>query len=103
MKFSEDNTTDPITVVGLMSGTSMDGTDLCACQFSEANGQWSYQILATETISYSENRLESLRQFPLLNGEELIRTHAELGKYYGLLIKDFIKKHDLNPDLIEYK
>jgi anhydro-N-acetylmuramic acid kinase len=35
-----------------MSGTSLDGLDLCAAEFERTGDRWSYRIHAFETISY---------------------------------------------------
>lgn len=35
-----------------MSGTSLDGLDLCAVEFERTNGRWTYRIHAFETIPY---------------------------------------------------
>jgi hypothetical protein len=35
-----------------MSGTSLDGLDLCAAELERAGDRWSYRIHAFETITY---------------------------------------------------
>ena len=40
-------------MLGLMSGTSLDGLDLCRCDLKVVGGQWSYQILRAATVAYS--------------------------------------------------
>ena len=40
--------------VGVMSGTSLDGIDLCWAEFSKKEA-WSFRILAAETLLYSED------------------------------------------------
>lgn len=100
MKFLELNSSLPITVIGLMSGTSLDGTDLCACTFSEVNGKWNYKIIAGETIPYSSEWIHTLKHLQDSSAEELISSHAALGRYYGTLINNFVEKHQLKADLI---
>jgi anhydro-N-acetylmuramic acid kinase len=87
-------------VIGVMSGTSMDGVDLACCEFTEDNGKYSYTLIASETIAYEERwrlRLSKLnRQEPHI----FWKTHVYYGKFLGQLILDFIAKNNLQPQLI---
>jgi len=42
-------------VIGLMSGTSLDGVDLAFCVFTKQEDKWSYQIEVAETSTYSND------------------------------------------------
>ena len=46
------NQNGPFRILGVMSGTSLDGLDLCAAEFVCTNGRWQYRILAFETVPY---------------------------------------------------
>lgn len=87
-------------VLGIMSGTSMDGIDLALCEISDNDGQWSYKIIAAETTPYDSKwriRLSQLRkQTPLV----YVKTDTFYGHYLGTLAKDFIAKHNATVDLI---
>ena len=49
-------------VIGVMSGTSLDGIDLAEINFSLLNDStWDYEILNTETVSYPKNWKVSLQ------------------------------------------
>lgn len=87
-------------VIGLMSGTSLDGLDAAACRFSSENGQWNYLVLAAETFAYPEEWMERLGVLTRADGEELARTHAELGHYMGRCVAAFVKEHRLQPLLV---
>lgn len=89
-----------IKAIGLMSGTSLDGLDLIAAEFWLKNGNWNFNIHFAETVSYSNEWSEKLRNSPSLSGETLIELHADFGRFLGIETKRFIEKTGFTPDLI---
>ncbi|MEI7487717.1 MAG: anhydro-N-acetylmuramic acid kinase [Chryseobacterium sp.] len=86
--------------IGLMSGTSLDGLDICYATF-EKKETWSFQIIKAETIPYPKNWEDRLRNCIHLSAEELLELHSEYGFYLGKLTQNFIQRFDLqNIDLI---
>ena len=49
------------TTIGVMSGTSLDGVDLAHIVFTVKNNKWEFQILESETISYTTYLLNKLK------------------------------------------
>lgn len=87
--------------IGLMSGTSLDGLDICFARFEKKDSNWSFQILKAETIPYPEVWENKLRNSIHLTAEELLALNSEYGFYLGQLVQDFIQKHHLeNVDMI---
>jgi anhydro-N-acetylmuramic acid kinase len=87
-------------VIGLMSGTSLDGVDIACCNFYKARDNWHYEIIQAETIAYTEewkNRLLNLTHETALN---YVSTHVLLGRMFGTIVNEFIAKHKLVPQLI---
>ena len=82
-------------VIGVMSGTSLDGIDLAHVHFSIVDGKWSFDIYETETVSYDNDWLNKLQTAIDFSEDKL----KELNKDYTFLlansIKTFIKKHQL--------
>ena len=89
-----------IKAIGLMSGTSLDGLDLIAAEFWLKNGNWNFNIHFAETVSYSNEWSEKLRNSPSLSGETLIELHADYGRFLGIETKRFIGKTGFALNLI---
>ena len=49
-------------IIGLMSGTSMDGLDVALCNFRGSGGNTEVNIIAFETISFSEDIKNEIRK-----------------------------------------
>ncbi len=88
------------TIIGLMSGTSLDGLDMACIEFILTRKRWSYQIVAAETIGYTRSLVKRLETSGELTALELTALDTWYGRWSGTQICRFIKKHRLNPDLI---
>ncbi len=88
-------------VVGVMSGTSMDGLDIAHCDLTlKEDGRWDYEINKAITVSYNETwrvRLSKLRNQSAL---VFYKTDRYFGQYIGQIINDFLEENDLSADLI---
>lgn len=96
----KQHSTDRYKVVGVMSGTSLDGLDLAAVEFSLENGKWNFTLVAAETLPYAEVWKKRLQNAPLLTGEKLLELNAAYGIFIGEQVKFFLNKTGFNPGLI---
>lgn len=87
-------------VIGLMSGTSLDGLDIAGCSFTYHEGSWQYRIHCAETIGYNGLMKERLMLAHLTSALELATLNVDLGVLHGHLTKSFIEKNDFTPDFI---
>ena len=84
------------TIIGVMSGTSLDGVDLAHINFTIKNGKWSYEILESETVSYSNDWLNKLKVAVGFSEEELRKLNEDYTDYLGNVIKSFIAKYKIS-------
>lgn len=82
-------------VIGLMSGSSLDGLDIAYCRFSVSENQWNFEILKADTIPFSDEWVQDLKYLPVTNAKNFWQTHAALGAYFGKLVKKFIAENHL--------
>ena len=77
-----------MTVLGLMSGTSLDGLDLCCVSFRKEETGYAYTIISAHTHEYPADFVEKLRQAHLLKESEL----EQLEDAYDLIALQAISK-----------
>jgi anhydro-N-acetylmuramic acid kinase len=87
-------------VIGLMSGTSLDGLDIAYCVFDLEHAKWTYQIKEACTVSYPDDLSKRLVESTKLSGLQLSLLDIELGSWMGAATNTFIKKHNISADLI---
>jgi len=86
-------------VLGLMSGTSLDGLDFALVELSQFNGKYTYSLIASETIPYTKYWEDRLRAARILSGLKLTQLHIDYGRLLGDLSNQFLKGKP-KPDLI---
>ncbi|MEI6346765.1 MAG: anhydro-N-acetylmuramic acid kinase [Bacteroidota bacterium] len=87
-------------VIGLMSGTSLDGLDIAYCKFAFNNEHWTYEIVKATTIDYNQSWRGQLSDADLLSGNDLWRLHVQLGHYFGKQVKEFISNNEFQVDFV---
>ena len=92
--------TNSINIIGLMSGTSVDGLDICYVSFDNHDPS-KYEIIDCETIDYDDNLKTKLKNIIKLDNDQIKQIDKEFGEFIGLSVLKFIKKNTLyKADLI---
>ena len=86
--------TENYNVIGVMSGTSLDGVDLAYIKFN-CSDQWTYEILQSETVAYPETWVEQLKNAFHFSTSELEALNVSYTKLLASIIAEFISKHQL--------
>lgn len=83
-------------VIGLMSGSSLDGLDIAYVEFQERGGNWDYAIIHAACIPYSSEWASRLKGAVQLNAKDHACLHAEYGHHIGTMVNRFIEEHGLD-------
>jgi anhydro-N-acetylmuramic acid kinase len=83
------------TIIGVMSGTSLDGVDLAHIIFTVKNNKWDFQILESETVSYSIDWLNKLKIAVDFSEVALEKLNQDYTQLLASIISDFIEKYEI--------
>ncbi|MCY7408773.1 MAG: anhydro-N-acetylmuramic acid kinase [Chitinophagales bacterium] len=86
-------------VLGLMSGSSLDGIDCAYCRIEEDNGKWRYEIEKAEVIPYPPKWRLRLQSLVLQNAVTYLKTDTFYGHFLGEVARKFIQDNMLEGKL----
>ena len=82
-------------VIGVMSGTSLDGVDLAHILFTIQDGTWSFLVNETATIPYTNDWLQRLKSAVDFNEGELLLLNKEYTVLLSGIIANFIDANSI--------
>jgi anhydro-N-acetylmuramic acid kinase len=82
-------------VIGIMSGSSLDGMDLVFSELEETGGKWSFNIISAACLPYTHEWKEKLTGAIHLNARDYLLLHSEYGHYIGTQVNAFIEQQGL--------
>jgi anhydro-N-acetylmuramic acid kinase len=83
-------------VIGLMSGSSLDGLDIAYVHLHESAGKWSYEIVKADCYPYSAEWVSRLTSAIGLNARDYLLLHTAYGAEIGQLVNRFIADNQLH-------
>lgn len=85
-------------VIGVMSGSSLDGLDFAFVEIEELGGKWQYNLLKADCYPYPTDWQIKLSQAPTMAAVDFVKLDADYGRFIGDQINTFIQNNQL-----EYK
>ena len=82
-------------IIGLMSGTSLDGLDIAHVLFELDNNKWKFKLLKAETYTYSNEFYTALSNSTSLNVPDFLMLDKRIGRVFAEMVNDFISKNNI--------
>ena len=87
-------------IVGLISGSSLDGLDIAICNFALSDGTITYVLEKADTISFDEKLIESLKNATKLEAKELFALEVSFSQFCAEAIRSICGNDLQNIDYI---
>ncbi|MCT4561429.1 MAG: anhydro-N-acetylmuramic acid kinase [Crocinitomicaceae bacterium] len=87
-------------IIGLMSGTSLDGLDIVLAQFNKTEEGWSYDIKHAKTYKWNKKWREKLGKGKNMSSPKLFELDKALGKEMGKMVNLFIKEFTIDQNQV---
>ena len=82
-------------VIGLMSGTSLDGVDLVYIRFNK-NEEWNFDIINSKTYPYEDSVIKLLTHISKKSLDEVKKIDVKYTKKLSKIIREFIDEFSIN-------
>ncbi|MEF9986688.1 MAG: anhydro-N-acetylmuramic acid kinase [Bacteroidales bacterium] len=92
--------TKGVRIIGLMSGTSLDGLDICYVEFKYVNNKWLYAIIKAEDEPYSYELKQKLATAQSMSALDYALLNSNYGIYLGERVKAFMDRNNARPHFI---
>ncbi|WP_299260953.1 anhydro-N-acetylmuramic acid kinase [uncultured Aquimarina sp.] len=87
-------------IIGLMSGTSLDGLDIAYCEIEKRQDSWTFSIAKTKNLDYDSELKNKLKNTIHLDPINLLVFHNQYGVWLGSQVKQFLEENNLKIDFV---
>ena len=87
-------------IIGLMSGTSLDGLDIVLAHFDCIKGQNTFELRHSLTVPYPKQLKAKIENAESLNHVDFQILNKTIGSFFGGAVNQFIKDHNINKNNI---
>jgi anhydro-N-acetylmuramic acid kinase len=91
-------------IIGLMSGTSLDGLDVALCKFSGSGIATQIKVLEHETIPYNDFQKKTIRKVfakKEIHFQDLCLLNPWIGNLHGDMVLNCLKKWNFSSENID--
>lgn len=90
-----------LKVLGIMSGTSLDGIDIAEIEVSDSSGNIHYELINYRCLPIPPEIHSLIKAGFTANAEQLCSLHFELGKMFSNAIQQYISERATSAGLID--
>lgn len=91
-------------IIGLMSGTSLDGLDIALCRIEGSGKKTKLTVERFDTVPYTDDFREGILQVfarRSIDQQQLSQLHATIGTTHGTLVRQTLDKWGLEPGEVD--
>ena len=91
-------------IIGLMSGTSMDGLDMALCKFRGSGGNTEVNIITFETVGFTEDIKDEIRKIfakSTIDFQQLCMLNPWIGNLHAQIINNCLKKWNVSSEDVD--
>ncbi len=91
-------------IIGLMSGTSLDGLDVALCRIEGSGSDTQVELLQFETVDYTDEIKDEIRKIfakQIIDFQQLTLLNAWIGRLHGDMVSACLKKWGVNTEGVD--
>ena len=82
-------------VIGLMSGSSLDGLDIAFMEIADVRSDWTYDLKCSACIPFEEEMRNALANASQLSVPDFLKLNTSFGRWIGEQVNEFILHNQL--------
>lgn len=92
--------TKTIRLLGLMSGTSLDGLDIAHVEFNITGEHYTFQLIHSKTYELPVSIKHQLESIPNALAHSVFKLNQEIGSHYADCVNAFISEHRIEKNTL---